>query len=436
MVRPGYHAVYLKRYRILAELTSTTRVGFHRYTFPSSPDSYILLDLATVLGPSGTKEGAAKMVSSREIEGYAVMDGTSRRPKPLKVYYVIRLDTPFDRFEAWQNGKMLGDVKTFSGSGGGVFMHFKTAAGQQILMKVGISYTGIDAARDNIAAELPGWDFDRVVHDSYDEWNSYLSRIEVYGGTITQQRRFYTDLWHALQGRRIVSDARGTYIDNTGDQPRTGHIHAGEDGKPRFNHFNSDAFWGAQWTLNTLWDLVYPDITEQFVNSMLRMYDDGGLIPRGPSGGNYTYVMTGASTTPFIVSAWMKGIRGFDAQKAYEGMRKNAFPGGLMSKAGYEHNTFKGGGIEYYIDRGYVPYPLDHTYLGRPPGRCRTDPGICLPGLVPGPDGQKPGKNRRLPPLHEKGEKLYKPVGQHVGMDAAQNGCGKMAGTFRSPGGR
>ena len=276
----------------------------------------------------------------------------------------LKLTRLLTEFESWQNGKINGAVKTFSGSNGGVFMHFKTADQQQILMKVGISYTSIEAARENIQAELPGWDFDQTVYDSYTAWNNYLNRIEIFGGNIEQQERFYTDLWHALQGRRIVSDVKGTYIDMTGDQPRIGQIPLDDNGKPKFNHYNSDAFWGAQWTLNTLWHLVYPEITEQFVNSMLMMYQDGGLIPRGPSGGNYTYVMTGASSTPFIVSAWMKGIRGFDVEKAYEGMRKNAFPGGMMSKAGYEHNTWKGGGIEYYIDKGYVPYPLDSKHWG------------------------------------------------------------------------
>ena len=110
-------------------------------------------------------------------------------------------------------------------------------------------------------------------------------------------------MWHALQGRRIISDVDGKYSDMTGEKQRIGQIPLDQNGKPRFNHYNSDSFWGAQWTLNTLWHLVYPRITEEFINSMLLMYDDGGLIPRGPSGGNYTYVMTGASTTPFIVSA-------------------------------------------------------------------------------------------------------------------------------------
>ncbi|HMQ91242.1 MAG TPA: glycoside hydrolase family 92 protein, partial [Flavilitoribacter sp.] len=128
-------------------------------------------------------------------------------------------------------------------------------------------------------------------------------------------------------------------------------------GNPRFNHYNSDSFWGAQWTLNTLWGLMYPEIYAEFVNSLLVYYRDGGLIPRGPSGGNYTNVMTGASSTPFIVSAWQKGIRGFDVQAAYEGLRKNHLPNGMMGRAGYEHDSALGGGLEDYIEKGYVPYP-------------------------------------------------------------------------------
>ncbi len=231
-------------------------------------------------------------------------------------------------------------------------------------MKVAISYVSIEEAKKNMQAELPHWDFKRVVNESAKEWNNWLGRIEVEGGTLTDQRRFYTDLWHALQGRRIVSDVGGTYIDNTGSAPKARQIPIGANGKPICNEYNSDSFWGAQWSLNTLWHLVYPEVTESFINSLLLMYSNGGLIPRGPSGGNYTYVMTGAAVTPFIVSAYMKGIRGFDVAEAYEGMRKDHFPGGMMSKAGYEHSTFKGGGIEEYMELGYVPYPLSKIKYG------------------------------------------------------------------------
>jgi len=358
VVRAGYHSVILDTYGVKAELTATKRVGFHRYTFPAEKEKFVLLDLGTTLGPSGTEKGYAGQIKNNEIEGYALMAATRRRPKPTYVYYVMQFDTPFESMQAWKDGELLGKTKIFEGSNGGVYVDFKGNEGKTIQMKVGISYVSSDQARLNMEAELPHWDFDAVANDAFDEWNDWLSRIEVEGGTEKERSRFYTDLWHALQGRRTISDVNGKYCDMTGDTPRPGQIPLDETGKPKFNHYNSDAFWGAQWTLNTLWHLVYPEISEEFVNSMLLMYKDGGLIPRGPSGGNYTFVMTGASSTPFIVSAYMKGIRGFDHEKAYEGMRKNALPGGIMAKAGYEHNTFKGGGLEYYIAKGYVPYPL------------------------------------------------------------------------------
>ncbi len=358
VVKPGYHSVFLDSYGIKAELTSTVRVGFHRYSFPAAKESYILLDLATFLGPSGTVKGYAKKVSNNEIQGYALMDKTTRRPKQMYVFFDIQFDTSFENMSAWKDGKLDGAVDNYEGSNGGVYLKFDTKKDKVILMKVGISYVDANQAKLNIQKELPHWDFDKIVSESTEEWNKYLSRIEIEGGTPKQQQRFYTDLWHSLLGRRIINDVNGKYCDMTGAERRVGQIPLDKDGKPLFNHHNSDSFWGAQWTIATLWDLVYPKITSDFVNSMLMMYDDGGLIPRGPAGGNYTAVMTGASSTPFIVSAYMKGIRSFDISKAYEGMKKNHLPGGMMGKAGYEHNTFNGGGIEFYIEKGYVPYPL------------------------------------------------------------------------------
>ena len=352
VVRAGYHSVELESYNIKAELTATTRVGFHRYTYPAGKEKFLLLDLGTLLGPSGTKNGLAKQIGNTEITGYALMEATRRRPKPTYVYYVIKFDTPFEKMQSWQDGKLQGTTKKFEGSKGGVYVNFTGDEAQTIKMKVGISYVSTEQALLNMQSELPHWDFDKVTNESFEVWNNWLSRIEIQGGTEKQQSRFYTDLWHALQGRRIISDFNGQYCDMTGNKPRTGQIPLSVTGTPEFNHYNSDSFWGAQWTINTLWHLVYPEVSEGFVNSMLLMFGDGGLIPRGPSGGNYTYVMTGASSTPFIVSAYMKGIRGFDVEKAYEGMRKNALPGGIMGKAGYEHDTDLGGGLKYYIYSG------------------------------------------------------------------------------------
>ncbi|WP_025763487.1 GH92 family glycosyl hydrolase [Dyadobacter tibetensis] len=373
IAKPGYHKVVLDDYQIQAELTSTTRVGFHRYTFPASAQSHILFDLTTVLGPSEQEGGSIRMISDKEISGYAIMAATSRRPKPVKVYFTAMFDKPFDSFNTWQHGSLKGVSKSIQGEKIGAYLSFTTKKDEVRKMKVAISYVSEEQSKLNLDTELNHWDFDRVVADARAEWNEKLGRIQIEGGTDTQQKRFYTDLWHALQGRRIISDANGKYTDNTGDTPKTKQIPLDKAGKPLFTHHNSDSFWGAQWSLNTLWHLVYPEVTESFVQSMLMMYDDGGLIPRGPSGGNYTYVMTGASSTPFITSAYLKGIRGFDIEKAYKGLVKNHLPGGMMSKAGYEHTTFKGGGIESYIEKGYIPHPLSKKrYGGHQDGSAQT----------------------------------------------------------------
>ena len=292
------------------------------------------------------------------------MSPAVRRPKILPVYFVVEFDKPFTQIAAWRKGKLEAFSNEIEGEKIGVYVSFPTANNEERLMKVAISYVSTEQASLNLKTEIPHWDFDRVVEESKTEWNEWLGRIQVEGKDEVAKKRFYTDLFHALQGRRIVSDVNGKYLDMTGDKPRAGQIPLKANGQPKFNHHNFDAMWGAQWTINTLWHLVYPEITEEFINCMLQMYDDGGLVPRGPSGGNYTYVMTGAATTPFITSAYLKGIKGFDINKAYEGIRKDHFPGGMMSKAGYEHTTFKGGGIEEYMALGYVPFPLTPIKYG------------------------------------------------------------------------
>ena len=142
----------------------------------------------------------------------------------------------------------------------------------------------------------------------------------------------------------------------TSGKPVVRHVASGPDGKPLFPHHNFDALWGSQWSLNILWSFAYPDVMDAFCNTMVDMYRNGGLIPRGPSGGNYTYVMIGDPAAPFFAAAYNKGIRHYDIEKAYEGLRKNALPGGIRNHAGYEHGAnASAGGMKEYVERGYVP---------------------------------------------------------------------------------
>ncbi|MCB4807898.1 GH92 family glycosyl hydrolase [Tamlana sp. 62-3] len=349
-VKPGFHQVQLQRYDITAKLTSTTRVGLHEYSFPNTQQSAILFNLNTKLGPCKNENGDLKQDSARELSGSVTMAKTGRRPKPITVYFKVKLNADVASVEK--------DKKT-----GNYLVTLKDAS-KPVLMKLGISYTSVKNAELNINEELPSWDFNKVVEASKKQWNDLLGRIEIQGGTEESQSRFYTDLWHALQGRRIISDVNGAYPDLTGENFKIGQLPLNEHGKPKFNHYNSDSFWGAQWTLNTLWGLVYPEIMEEFVHSLMQYYNDGGLVPRGPSGGNYTNVMTGASSTPFIVSAIQKGIIKNDLEFIYQALKKNHMLNGIMAKSGYEHNTFEGGGLKYYINQGYVPYPLPDGKFG------------------------------------------------------------------------
>jgi len=362
-IKPGYHSVELDKYHIKVELTATNRVGLHRYHYPVDGDKGMILQLGGNLGPSKITDGGYEQVSDHEIKGFLINGPTGRRNKPITVYFTAVFNNAITGTYLSQGGTIKTNEKQWKGNNGTLLVQFKNTD-QQVQMKVGISYTSEDAAAANLKAEASGWDFDKVVADAASQWNTMLSRIKIEGGTNKQQSRFYTDLWHAIQGRRVMNDVDGKYIDNTGNQPLIKQVPLDSKGKPKFNMYNSDSFWGAEWTLTTLWDLVYPEVTDDFCKSFLQYYKDGGLIPRGPSGGNYTYVMTGAQTTPFYVSAWQKGIRGFDVNLAYEGLRKDHFPGGMMSKIGYEFKTWKGGGVEFYIDKGYVPYPLSDTTFG------------------------------------------------------------------------
>ena len=139
-VQPGYHKVVLEDYGVTAELTSTTRAGFHRYTWPESDQSHILFDFTTVLGPSATLEGRVEKVSDTELQGFGVMDGTIRRLKPVRVYFAAQFDKPFESFSGWKDGDLVPADDIIEGENTGAYVQFSTSEGEITKMKVGISY--------------------------------------------------------------------------------------------------------------------------------------------------------------------------------------------------------------------------------------------------------------------------------------------------------
>ena len=357
IVKPGYHKVELDKYKIGVELTSTARVGMHRYTYPAGEKANVLFDVGALLAHGKTEKAAIHRISSKEIGGYSVLAPTSRRKKPVTVYFVARFNQNMTEFGGWEKegeDKKLVRKNSIEGTDIGGYASFDKLKKQSLLMKVGISYVSEEQARINLNYELPHWDFDRVKKDAFAEWNLELGKIRVEGGSEEEKIKFYTDLWHSLLGRHTFSDSNGKYIDNTGKKPVVRQVPLA-DGVPTRNTYNSDAFWGSEFNLNILWSIAYPKVMSEFVSTLVDYYTNGGLIARGPSGGNYTYVMVGDQATPLIAAAYNKGIRDFDTEAAFQGCLKNSEPGGIRDYVGYK--TEPGNYMQQYVDKGFVPEP-------------------------------------------------------------------------------
>jgi predicted alpha-1,2-mannosidase len=359
IVRAGYHKLVLDDSGITVELTATTRVGFHRYTFPASPDAYVLLDVGAPIAMTKMADASLRRVGPRQLAGWSKMAPTVRREKPCTVFFVVDFDRDVAEFGGWENGAAGRTVRTgvdgVSGADSGGFVRFRFDEPGQVRMKVALSYVSEENARRNLEAELPGWDFDATVRAAAEEWNAWLSTIQVSGGTEPQRVKFYTDLWHALLGRRTFSDDDGRYVDNTGPEPRVRQVPLDASGRPTRATYNSDSFWGSQWNLNVLWSFAYPRVMSEQVSSLVDYYINGGMTARGPAGGNYTFVMIGDQALPLIAAAYNKGIRDFDVAAAYAGAIKNAFPGGIRDRAGYEFGPDpQGGGMRDYAARGWI----------------------------------------------------------------------------------
>ncbi|MHC5158376.1 MAG: GH92 family glycosyl hydrolase [Planctomycetota bacterium] len=354
IVKAGYHKLHLDDYDIDVELTATDRVGFHRYTFNQTGTADIMVWLGGQLGFGKMIDAHIDRTGEREITGWVVQKGRQTDlANSGKLHFVIQVDTAPASWHAWRGNEQLGKLdKNVSGRDSGAYARFKVTKGDQILLKAGLSWCGVKQARENLETELNHWDFDRIHRASLNEWNDWLNRIEVKGGTEKQRIKFYTDLWHALLGRRQLQDVCGTYPDRLDGVRKVGQLPVDKEGRYQFMHLNTDSWWLSKWNLNTLWGLAWPHVLEDVCNSSLVYYTDGGRLPRGPSLGEYTDVMTGCPITELIVSAYMKGIRGFDTELALEAMVKgHTEPGNTMDA--------RWGQIDKYIELGYIPYKKD-----------------------------------------------------------------------------
>lgn len=380
IAQPGYQRVFLEDYKTWVELTSTRRTTQYRFKYTKKSSANILTNLGGYLGNSTMTGANIKPVGNTGFEGSFISSGRLwGGPKQIKVFFVVEFDQPFEALDGWNDQKIIPDFKELTAPiqmtrrdsmdygvvvqsywdapTAGANARFDVNPGDEIQMRMSISYTSLENARNNLIQESKSWDFEKYRKANQNAWEDLLGRILINGGTNNQKIKFYTDLWHVLLGRHIINDHSGDYPDYTqGERDwkftdavmKVRQLPKDKNGKVKFNMYNSDALWLTQWNINVLWGLAWPEILDDFSASMVQYADNGGLLPRGPNIGGYSYIMTGTPVTNMLVSAYQKDmLTKVSPKHAFDVMKRNHMPGGMMGDDANE--------VSFYIENGYAP---------------------------------------------------------------------------------
>ena len=342
---PGYYAVTLKDYGIRVQLTLTERAGFHKYTFPKSDASHILIDMNHGIGDKCT-DAQITFINNTEIVGHRTSEGFIDNQN---VYFCAKFSKPFNTFGTWDRKNISTGSKEGSGNQIGAFVGYVTSENETIEVKVGISYTSIAQARLNLDTEIPHWNFDQVKEEAKAKWNSALAKIDIEldkannaKSTKDKFETFYTALYHSLLFPAIFSDVNGKYmgLDN--------QVHTANG----FTYRSDYSLWDTFRAEMPLLTLVDPQRSNDAINTWIAQYEQGGWLPTPQQFGNsYTNDMIGDHPVVAILDAYEKGIKNFDLQKAYEAVRKNA-----METPPANHRSEGRTGLKYYLKYGYIPY--------------------------------------------------------------------------------
>lgn len=360
----GYYSVVLQDYGIRTELTATARVGYQRYTFPASEDSHILLNIGNRQGESGAvRDARIEVVNPQTVQGYVVTEPEYvkkyQKGASVPMYFYACFDTPFEttsvayQDSVWYEGNMI------QGPGALMLLNYKTTQGQQIVAKIGLSYTSVENARLNLETEAENLTFDEAREQTQNKWREQLGRIRVQGGTQDSRVKFYTGLYHCLLGRGLASDVNGAYPRNDGT---VGQIALDKDGKPVHNHYNTDAIWGGYWNLTPLWALAYPEYYSDFISSQLLVYQDAGWLGDGIACSKYVSGVGTNMVSIAMAGAYQSGIRNYDIEKAYEASLKNELEW---------QDRIEGAGktdVGQFVKLGYVPFDTSVFYGTHPGG--------------------------------------------------------------------
>ncbi|MBO5922367.1 MAG: GH92 family glycosyl hydrolase [Bacteroidaceae bacterium] len=329
----GYYRVHLDSYNIDVELTATERCGIQRYTYPTDTAT-VLLNLAKAMNWDATTDTHIAVVDSFTIEGYRHSNGWARGQQ---VFFRTRFSRPINTFKC-ENTMIMRDGNIWM-KPGVIEITFTLDDSRELTVITALSGTGLEGAAKNLSAEAPHDDFDLYRAETRNKWNNELGRIEVKGGTDDQRICFYTALYRTMIAPTLFCDIDGTY--------------RGADGK---NHqadgwcnYSTFSLWDTFRAAHPLYTITTPEKVSDMINSFIVFYEQHGRLPVWNMWGSETDMMIGYHSVPVIADAYLKGIGGFDAEKALEACVATA-------------NCDEYRGIGFYKKNGYVPYDVTDPY--------------------------------------------------------------------------
>jgi len=305
VVKPGYYSIDIQKYNVKAELTTTDRVGFHKYDFKGEGSSKVLIDLKYGTGWDRIQKGTIKQVDKNSINGLRFSSGWA---KDQRVFFHTQFSKDIKKIEIIRKDEKLGEITAlleFDGNG-------------SLMAKTALSPVSSENAKMNMEAEVDAeigfWNFDAIYQMAKTKWNTELGKINVETKNKTDLTTFYTALYHTMIAPSLFNDTDGTY--------------RGTDKKvypnPGFNNYSVFSLWDTYRAAHPLFTLVQPNLVNDFVNSLLVAYEQQGKLPIWHLKGNETNTMVGYHSIPVIADAYLKGFRGFDAEKALEAMKVSA----------------------------------------------------------------------------------------------------------------
>jgi len=343
VAKPAYYKANLPRYNLLTEATATLRCGLIKITALKADSVYLLITPNSDQG-----KGYIKIDRQRgEISGYnpvhRIYQGWGQ-PSGFSGYFFIRIKKGFTKSGVFSGNNVSAHQSIENQIDLGAYLGFKLQKGESISIYAGTSFTSIAAAKLNLETEINTASFETVVAKTSRVWEQSLGQVKVNDPNEKNKRIFYTALYHAQQHPRLFNDVDGGYPQFAGNYAKKTLT--------KGNYYDDFSMWDIYRAQLPLTELLKPDLTNDFANSLVLKGQQGGWLPIFPCWNNYTAAMIGDHATAFLASAYNKGIRGYDVKEAYRLMRQNAFQ--MPDSADYLNGKGRRG-INSYLKYGYIP---------------------------------------------------------------------------------